>query len=778
MRRNIAIGFLCIALAVGLWMPAVSFADAASLDAALKAVPAYEFGQSRECLTVVSDAVRDSQGAPEARKDLQDKLLGILKGKATLDAKQFVCRQLSIFATEAAVPTLAGMLGAKETSDMARYALERIPGEAVDKALLGALGAAKDNVKIGIVNSLGVRQCAAAVKALAPLAAGKDKAIGDAALAALGRIGGEQAVKALASVKKGLAPESNAAWADAYLLCADKLCAAGNTAGAVKLYEEILNGEKAANVRVAAFNGRVKALGEAGLPVAIEALTGSDVALRAASLTFVRHLKGQAATGAFAGALAKIDAAGQALLLTALADRGDASVLAAVNAAAKSQDAGVRVAALAAIGKLGGAACVPELAKAAAGQDKAERDAARGSLDQLRGKDVDAAIAAEMKKGDVAVRAELARSLAARNAVASVPTLLETAKDADENVRVESFKALGILAGEKEVPVLAGLLIAVEGDSARREAEKAVVAASKTLADEGKQSDALLAALPNAKSDAAKASFYTALGQIGANSGLKIVAGAAQKKDVAGEAALRALAAWPKADALDAIMELIKKNAKDEVRRVVAMRGALRLLELPGKPSEAKLQEYTQLMKLALKADEKKMVLGGLSSTSGPDALALVEPYLAVEELKKEAVLAADKIKVNGLKVTASVNPDDAKKAIDGKSNTRWHSGAMQKPDMSFTIDLGCEYEVSKLTLDCSEAADAYPRGYKVFVSNDKSNWGVAVSEGKGAGPVTEIAFAPKVGQYINIVQTGSDDKSVWSINELKIESKSVAKKK
>jgi len=778
MRRKSVMVFMAGALALGLWMSPACFAQAASLEEALKAVPAYEFGQSRECLTVVSDAVRDSQGNAEARKELQNRLLSILKGKATLDAKQFVCRELSIFANEGAVPVLAGMLGAKETSDMARYALERIPGDAVDKALLDALGGAKGNVKIGIVNSLGVRRCEAAVKALAPLAAGKDKAVAEAALAALGRIGGEKAVKALAGVKKGLAPELDCAWADAYLLCVDAMRAAGDNAGAAKLYEEIFNGETAANLRVAAFNGRVAALGDAGLPVVIEALTGSDASLRAAALPFVRNLKGQAATEAFAGAMGKLDGAGQALLLAALADRGDPAALGAVNAAAKSGDQGVRVAALAAMGKLGGAGSVPDLAKAATSADKAEKDAARGSLDQLRGKDVDEAIVAEMKKSDAAVRAELARSLGARNAVATVPVLLETAKDADEGVRAESFKALGVLAGEKDVPALAELLISAQGDNARREAEKALVAASKTIADETKQSDGVLAALPKAKSQAAKASFYTVLGQIGANSGLDVVAKAAGKKDEAGEAALRALAGWPKAEALDATMDLAKKNAKDEVRRVVAMRGALRLLELPGKPAEAKLEAYAQLMKLAVKPDEKKMVLGGLGSLSGPGALALAERCLAVEELQKEAALAADKIKINGYKATASANAGEAPKAFDGKPDTRWHSGAPQKPDISFTLDMGCAYEVSKITLDCSASASDYPRGYKVFVSSDKANWGDAVAEGKGSGPVTEIAFTPKAGQYVHIVQTGSDEKNGWSINELKVESKSLAKTK
>lgn len=775
MRRNTAIGFLLGILAAGLCMPSLCLAQAASLDAALKEVPAYEFGKSRECLTVVSDAVRDSIGNAEVRKDLQGKLLAMLKGEATLDAKQFACRQLSIFATEEAVPVLAGLLSVEATANMARYALERIPGEAADKALLAALNGAQGNVKIGIVNSLGVRKTASAVKTLASLAGDGDKGVAGAALAALGRIGGADAAKALAAAKKGVAPELIAAWADAYLLAADSLLAAGDNAGAAKCYEEVLAGEQAVSLRVAAFNGHVKALGDAGVPVVAGALTGGDAALRAASLLFVRNLKAASATEVFAGTLGNLDAAGQALLLAALADRGDSAALPAAVEADKSADAGVRIAAMAAMGKLGNASNVPALVKDALSQDKAERAAAQNALDTLHGADVDGAMIAAMKQGDAPVRVELARSLAARNAVAAVPTLVEFAKDSDENVRAESFKALSVLAGEKDVPVLVELLASVQGDNARQEAEKAAVAASKTIEDESKQADALLAALPNVKEQAAKASFFTVFGQIGTNSALETVVDAAKDKNEAGEAALRALAVWPKVEALAPLMELAKKNAKDETRRVVAMRGALRLLDLPGTAPEAKLEDYGRLMKLADSAVEKKMVLGGLGGMSGPAALALVEPCLADEDLKKEAALAAEKVKVNGYKATASVNPDDAPKAFDGKGDTRWHSNEAQKPDMSFTLDLGGTYVASKITLDSSGTATDYPRGFKVFVSNDPNSWGDAVAEGAGTGPVTEISFAPKAGQYIHIVQTGADEKCFWGINELKVDSTSAA---
>jgi HEAT repeat protein len=764
----------CCLLVAG-WGQAAPAAAPASLEQAFKDVAAYEFGKSRESLTVVSDAVRDSQGKPDERKVLEKKLLSILKSKATLDGKQFACRELSIIGADEAVPALGGMLSSKETADMARYALERIPGAAADKALIGALGNTSGVVKIGIINSLGARQCAAALGAIGPLATNKDKGIAEAAIAALGRIGGPDAIKALAKAKDA-DKDLRAAWADAYLLCADKLRASGENEKALKMYEGLVGAAEPDRIRVAAFEGRVLALGEKGVPVVVEALQGDNAKLQAAATFFVRQLAGKAATDAFVAVLPKLAPAGQALLVTALADRGDAAALAAVTEAAKSKDAAVHLAGLAAMGKVGGASCVPGLAQVAATGEKAERDAARASLDMLRGADVDAAIVAYMKKCDPAARAELARSLAARNAVSAVPALLETAKDADEKVREESFKALGGLASEKELPALVDLLIAVEGKNARGEAEKAVVAVSKTIADEHKRAAAVLGAMKKAKSVPAKCSMMTVLGQIGDNNGLKTVYDAAKgAKAEVKDAAIRSLAGWPNIQAIDPVMDVAKRS-KDETQRVLALRGLLRLLDLPSDRSiQDTLKSYDKAMKLAAKADEKKMVLGSLANVKHLNALVLVEPFLADEELKQEAGLAARKIKVNAYKVSASANQDDAKNAIDNKMDTRWHSGAPQKPDMFFMVDQGAEYEVSKIVLDTTPTAEDYPRGCKVFISNDVNNWGAPVAEGKGSGAVTEISFAPKSGRYIKIVQTGTAEKNFWSIHELKIESKSKA---
>ena len=162
-------------------------ADANEFGQLLNKIKTYEFSQSRADLIKISDMIHQASGKPEM-KAMEKQLDDFLKSDASYAAKDFVCRELSVAATEASVPALASMLADEKVSDIARYALERIPGPAVDDALRKALPKASGNTKVGIINTLGVRGDKKAVCSLAGLIADANQTIAVAAAAALGRI--------------------------------------------------------------------------------------------------------------------------------------------------------------------------------------------------------------------------------------------------------------------------------------------------------------------------------------------------------------------------------------------------------------------------------------------------------------------------------------------------------------------------------------------------------------------------------------------------------------
>ncbi len=154
----------------------------------LQAVATYEFGQSREALATLKARVTRALRDPGDKRQLAADLTEFLASRATLPGKQFVCRQLAIAGSAENVPGIAALLTNPETVDMARYALEAIPGPEVDEALMDALSKTSGVAKVGIVNSLGQRKVRSAVGVLGELANSGDEQVSGAAMAALASI--------------------------------------------------------------------------------------------------------------------------------------------------------------------------------------------------------------------------------------------------------------------------------------------------------------------------------------------------------------------------------------------------------------------------------------------------------------------------------------------------------------------------------------------------------------------------------------------------------------
>ena len=237
--------------------PMVSSGKGSRMEELLEKVKTYDWGQNRLALTEVSDLVREAYGNPAELRQIEESLLKVLDSDAKRAGKQFVCRQLSIIGTERSVPTLAKMLTGEETSDMARYALERIPGAAVDEALREALPKAEGNPKVGIINSLGQRRDRGAVRALRGLISDPNETVAAAAVAALGQIADSQATSALAQAKDKTSGKLQMLVLDAYLRCADQLAAQGEKEQALAIYKELQKEDMPKPIRTAALRGMI-----------------------------------------------------------------------------------------------------------------------------------------------------------------------------------------------------------------------------------------------------------------------------------------------------------------------------------------------------------------------------------------------------------------------------------------------------------------------------------------------------------------------------------------
>ena len=84
--------------------------------------------------------------------------------------RTYICLQLRQIGTPAEVSALSRMLADEETAEMARCALEAIPGEESAVTLREALSTVQGKSLIGIINSVAARKDVQAVNALQRLA--------------------------------------------------------------------------------------------------------------------------------------------------------------------------------------------------------------------------------------------------------------------------------------------------------------------------------------------------------------------------------------------------------------------------------------------------------------------------------------------------------------------------------------------------------------------------------------------------------------------------------
>ncbi len=416
--------------------------------------------------------------APSLAQEAKEaKLLAVLKSGASQEEKSAACRQLARIATKQSVPTLASLLGDEKLSHMARYAMETIPDPSVDEALRDALATVKGRPLLGVIGSLGVRRDAKAVEAIAKLLAAADAGTAQAAARALGNIGTPQAAKSLEAALVGASGANRVAICEGLFRSAEALRTEGQGPLAQAIYDRLRTLTQAPQpIRVAALRGAILTRGNAGIPLMIAALRGSDRALTAAVARVAMEMPAPEVTAALSAELPKLPAGKQVLLINTLGYRGDASAGPVLLALAAKGPSAVRLAAVHNLTHLGYAPALPLLAELSLTGEADLAAAARSCLGNFPGKDADATILAMLGHNDAKVRSLAVEMIGQRNVAGSTARLLKAAEDAEESVRLQAFKALRQQAGSADLPGVLNVLVKARSSAEVQAAEGVLLA--------------------------------------------------------------------------------------------------------------------------------------------------------------------------------------------------------------------------------------------------------------------------------------------------------------
>ncbi|MBN2089964.1 HEAT repeat domain-containing protein [candidate division KSB1 bacterium] len=617
----------------------------AKVSQLLNEIVTYDFGRDRQILSEIADSVKSALQSVEELKQIELSMIKFLESDATYASKQFVCKHLSIMGTEDAVPVLSKMLVEENNSDIARYALERIPGEKVDKALQKALSKTDGKVKIGIINTIGERKDVNAVKALSKLLKNSDEQIASSAAAALGKIADDESIEALAKAEQYSEGKLRRAVLDAYLKCADQLVKNGKRTEADKIYEQLSDAKNPMAIRQAAIGGMVNAAGDNTFTSIAEILKKNDQQINTVAITLVRDLPASQQIDKITEVLPSLSSENKIQLIAALSDRGIADARDAVIKAVKDDDQQVRIAAIEALAQLGNENDVELLAQVAATGSNDEKEAAQFSLSRLKGEKVDQVIISKISTAENDIKIELITSTATRNITSATAVLLKTANDADRKVRTESYKSLGEIADVKYLPELIDRLLNVQNESDRGRIEKTVVAVVRKIPESTERASYVLKVLPKAKDVKTKGSLLKVLGSIGDTNAFPVLKSSLKDKNEDIQmAAIEALSSWQTTEPYDELLKIAQKS-NNEIHQILALRGCIQLigLESDRSPDET-MKLYKTTMNLAKNDNEKKMILSGLANVISEDAMKMADEYLDNEAVQSEAEAAIIRI--------------------------------------------------------------------------------------------------------------------------------------
>jgi HEAT repeat protein len=647
MRTRLPGLLLLVGCTAWLAMPARAETTATKTDIAKIVAQAatYQPGQSREPFRRLEELVRESP--PGSYGQLEAELMLLLAPGAAAEAREFACTQLGIIGSKKALPALAKLLKSDETAGIACLALTTYPPGKADEILRAALSSAEGTARLQIINTLGDRRDAKAVKLLEPVVRNFDTAVATAAIASLGKIGNEAAWKAIAAFSKEADPALRPALTEAALRCAENLVRWDAPIAAKPIYEDLLVPSQPAYVRRAALAALLRLDKDQAQQRILQVLRGSDAALKPVAIADIRLLPSGNASEIFAAELPKLSPQEQVWMIDSLAARGDMAACTAIGNSLGSPDAAVRRAAIDTLGRVGGSWCVPLFARALPrAQNAEEHRALESALIGLRGGAItDRVITTTLKKSSGDTRADLITALARRQGPAANALLLDEAAQPDPAVAKAALRALAKTAEAKDANELLQRLTATRDAGVRAEAVSAAAHALAQIDKPSRRSELACQALrwpQSAESHIAVLGLLPACGNAAALAALD--AAAADSETTVREAAVRALAEWPDGAAWGTLAGVYRQPGR-EVLREVALRGLVRLAGEMNAHADARLIErYRQLIDDAHTDADLRLILGALGGAAQPGALELALPLLENPAVRAEAEVTVKRI--------------------------------------------------------------------------------------------------------------------------------------
>ena len=581
--------------------------------------------------------------------------LGKLKGKPLVG----VIGSIGVRGERRAVKPLAKMLKSSDAmvAQAAARALGNIGDAAAAKALSGALAGAVGDAKLTVcegmlrcAESLGGKEAAGIYDQLRKLKAphqaragglrgailtrkdgldllkeylkSKDYILFSAAVQASGEMPGAKVIAALTNQLAKLSSDNQ-------ILILGTLAVRGDAAAIPAIAKAAESGDKA--VRIAAIEAMPPIGDASAVPALVELLDDPDADIAQAAQANLAAMSGKRVDTAVMAMLAEGDTKTQLTALDLIGRRRMTNVADVLLKATKDNDESVRTAAIRMLGDLGGEVKFGMLVDLLLGaKGSGEIRAAERALSATCTRE------AKPSAGKVTIRKAVYRGIEGGGSADVTKKVAKMVKDGALSIEASNSNfgdaAPGIVK-QLEVEFTANGITQVKMVREGQSVELLVGATPEAFIDE------LCSALAKAPKRQ-KLALLRVLRVAQGPKALEAVRAATKNADaeISGEAA-SVLCGWPSVEVLPDVLKLTK-TATDRKVKILAVRGAIRLIPLQDASVNKKLAGFKELLPLIQRDEEKRLLLGSLATVPTSEALAMAMSYLDGASTKNEACFA------------------------------------------------------------------------------------------------------------------------------------------
>ncbi len=595
-------------------------------------------------------------GAEPERKALANVMIQTIGQRGIPSTVQhWLIQQIGRIGMAESVPTLAKLMAGEDPhlSNYARQALETNPDPSAATALTDALASADDPVlKVGILNSLGLRGDPSPVSQIIDALNDENIAVATAAATALSNIGCTSSVQALLEVIEQPSSVIYPHAAQGLVDIAQEMIAMTNHAGAANIFNALYNSTSQltyesgssdpSGIRAASVTGLIVCNpDETALQIA-EWMQDEDPMVRAAVVNGASITQNLAPTEALIALLPKLEPDAQVQILALAGDKGELSTISGVTPLLNSDDETVRIAALHALSEIGSEAAAWALMEAAVMLEGDTRNAAREDLAVVTGTGVETFIQTQARSGHVNTRVVAIPLIGKRQSPGAVEALSVYAAENDENIQTAAFQGLAELPGSVDIATLIELIAQTKNEKPRETGLSTLRTVLSAVTDKNITAEIMTAEIDDSKKEL-KPLLLGTLDALGGTTALDLVNNAAISSDEAmKDAGIRTMSNWPDFEATEKLLAVAENPNTELTHYVLALRGGVRLIQnSPDMPLEDRERLCLSALDMARRQEEKIQVIsamGSLASTTiGETLLELAQD----ENLKVEAGLAA-----------------------------------------------------------------------------------------------------------------------------------------